>query len=159
MWRCFKRQREVLHGHIKKCRGDKSATTMYSYVSTVCRLAVVVALGLAAKNLHSLATDYWLSNFKNVILVRLSGPVWEAERPAALPPSGPMVGWSVGVVASWLEDVDMGVPAATLRAQGVNGADLLIFQTPSELARDLGTTPFVAKKVLRLRDQHAPLHA
>ena len=43
--------------------------------------------------------------------------------------------------------------------QGVNGADLLTFQTPVELARDLGTTPFVAKKVLKLRDEHAALHA
>ena len=120
---------------------------------------VVVALDLEAKNLHLLATDHWLSNPKNVVLIRLSGPAWESEGPIAQSPADPIVGWSVGAVASWLEDLDMCGPAATLRAQGVSGADLMAFQSPTELARDLGTTPFVAKKVLRLRGQHAPLHA
>ena len=155
----LKRHREVLQGRIKKCRGGKSATMMYSYPFTLCRRAVVVTLDLEAKNLHLLATDHWLSNPKNVVLIRLSGPAWESEGPIAQSPADPIVGWSVGAVASWLEDLDMCGPAATLRAQGVSGADLMAFQSPAELARDLGTTPFVAKKVLRLRDQHAPLHA
>ena len=93
------------------------------------------------------------------MLVRLTGPVWEAESPTAPLQPDPMIGWSVGAVASWLEGLDMGGPASTLRAQGVNGADLLTFQTPVEFARDLGTTPSVAKQVLRLRDEHAALHA
>ena len=59
----------------------------------------------------------------------------------------------VGAAASWLEGLDMAGPAAMLSAQGLNGADLLSFQTAAEFARDLGTTVFVARKVLRLRDQ------
>ena len=59
----------------------------------------------------------------------------------------------VGAAASWLEGLDMAGPAAMLSAQGLNGADLLSFQTAAEFARDLGTTIFVARKVLRLRDQ------
>ena len=66
-----------------------------------------------------------------------------------------MAQWDVSAVSSWLEGVDMSGPAAALRAQGVNGADLLAFATAQDFARDLGTTPFVAKKVLRLRDEHA----
>ena len=155
----LKRQREVLQGRAKKCRGGKSTTMMYSYAFTLCRRAVVATLDLEAKNLHMLSADHWLSNPKNVVLVRLSGPVWEADGPATPPQPDPMIGWSVSAVASWLEGLDMGGPASTLRAQGVNGADLLTFQTPVELARDLGTTPFVAKKVLKLRDEHAALHA
>ena len=47
----------------------------------------------------------------------------------------------------------MAGPAATLRAQGLSGAVLLAFQSEAEFARDLGTSLFVAKKVLMLRDQ------
>ena len=66
----------------------------------------------------------------------------------------PMAEWSVGDVASWLAGLDMAGPAAMLSAQGLSGADLLSFESASAFAHDLGTTPFVASKVLRLRDQH-----
>ena len=132
---------------------------MYSYAFTLCRRAVVATLDLEARNLHMLSADHWLSNPKNVVLVCLSGPVWEADCPATPPQPDPMIGWSVSAVASWLEGLDMGGPVSTLRAQGVNSADLLTIQTPVEFARDIGTTPFVAKKVLKLRDEHAALHA
>ena len=41
------------------------------------------------------------------------------------------------------------------RAQGVNGHDLLNICDAEEFCRDLKVTPFVARKVLSLRDQCA----
>ena len=63
--------------------------------------------------------------------------------------------WGVGAVASWLESLDMVGPALSLRAQGVNGEDLLSIRDDKEFCRDLKVTPFVARKVLSLRDQRA----
>ena len=45
-------------------------------------------------------------------------------------------------------------PGAYFRSQGVSGPDLLAFPGVLELAANLHVTPFVARKVLRLRDQH-----
>ena len=126
---------------------------MYSYAFTLCRRAVVATMDLSAKNLHMLATDHWLADTKNVVVLRLSEPAWESDD-AAVTSTVPMAEWSVGAVAAWLEGMDMAGPASMLSAQGLNGADLLSFQSASAFARDLGTTPFVANKVLRLRDEH-----
>ena len=112
-------------------------------------------MDLSAKNLHLLSTDHCLSNPGNVRVLRLSEPAWVTTEPAAAAVASPMAQWDVSAVSSWLESLDMSGPAATLRAQGVNGADLLAFATPTDFAHNLGTTPFVAKKVLRLRDSHA----
>ena len=149
----LKQHREALQGRPKKCRGGKSATMMYSYAFTLCRRAVVATMDLSAKNLHLLTTDHWLTDSKNVVVLRLSEPAWETDV-AAVTSTVPMAEWSVGAVASWLEGMDMAGPAAILSAQGLDGADLLSFQSASAFACDLGTTPFVAKKVLRLRDEH-----
>ena len=46
-------------------------------------------------------------------------------------------------------------PAMSLRAQGVNGHDLLNICDAEEFCRDLKVTPFVARKVLSLRGQCA----
>ena len=127
---------------------------MYSYAFTLCRRAVVVTMDLSAKNLHLLTTDHWLSDCKNVMVLRLAEAAWESPEPAAPPTEEPMATWGVGAVASWLESLDMVGPAAALKAQGVSGKDLVAFQSEPEFARDLCTTPFVARKVLMLRDQH-----
>ena len=65
-----------------------------------------------------------------------------------------MTTWGVGAVATWLESLDMAGPAACLKVQGVNGRDLVAFESAAEFSRDLDTTHFVAKKVLGLRNQH-----
>ena len=148
----LKQHREALQGRPKKCRGGKSAIMMYSYAFTLCRRAVIATMDLSAKNLHMLATDHWLADTKNVMVLHLSEPAW-VTTDGAVASTTPMAEWSVGAVASWLEGLDMAGPAAMLSAQGLNGADLLSFQTAAEFARDLGTTIFVARKVLRLRDQ------
>ena len=66
-----------------------------------------------------------------------------------------MSAWSVSEVAHWLEGLDMVGPAMPLQAQGVNGEDLLNIHDAEEFCRDLKVTPFVARKVLSLRDQRA----
>ena len=38
--------------------------------------------------------------------------------------------------------------------QGVGGMDLVTFESEQHLAHDLGLTPFVAAKVLKLRNQY-----
>ena len=45
-------------------------------------------------------------------------------------------------------------PAAYFRSQGVGGMDLVTFASEQHLAHDLGLTPFVAAKVLKLRNQY-----
>ena len=80
--------------------------------------------------------------------------VWKETADEVVASTAPMAEWSVGAVASWLEGLDMAGPAAMLSAQGLNGADLLSFESAFANAHDLGTTPFVAKKVLMLRGQH-----
>ena len=51
--------------------------------------------------------------------------------------------------------LDMVGPALSLQAQGVNGEDLLNIRDDKEFCRDLKVAPFVARKVLSLRDQRA----
>ena len=155
----LKQHREALQGRAKKCRGGKSATMMYSYAFTLCRRAVIATMDLSAKNLHLLTTDHWLSDSKNVMVLRLTEAAWESSGPASPPAEEPMEMWGVGAVANWLESMDMAGPAASLKAQGVSGKDLIAFQTEAEFVRDLCTTPFAARKVLMLRDQHLSVHA
>ena len=150
----IKQHREALQGRAKKCRGGKSATMIYSYAYTLCRRAVVVTLDLSANNLHLFDTDHWLSNPKNVMVLHLTETAFVTPEPAAPTDEEPMAKWSVAAVSAWLESSDMAGPAATLKVQGVSGMDLVAFQSASDLARDLGTTPFVAKKVFKLRNQH-----
>ena len=150
----LKRHRETLQGRPKKCRGGKSTTMMYSYEFTLCRRAVIVTLDLSANNLHLLKEDHWLSNPKNVLVLRLDEPAWTTGEATGPAETNDMATWAVADLARWLEAHDMAGPATHFRSQGVNGGDFLAFTTADELAHDLRTTPFVAKKVLRLRDAH-----
>ena len=83
---------------------------------------------------------------------------WEsaaAETPAsqALPPSREqMAAWGVDQLADFLTTKDLRGPAEVLRASGVAGADLLAWDTATELLVDLKLTPFAARKVLATRD-------
>ena len=65
-----------------------------------------------------------------------------------------MTTWTVEEVATWMESQDMVGPAAFFRTQAANGKDLLSFETAQQLSRELGTTAFLARKVLLLRDGH-----
>ena len=67
----LKRNREVLQGRPKVCKGGKSGTMMYAYPYTLCRRAVVATFDLSASNLELLQTDHWLSDSRNVMQLRL----------------------------------------------------------------------------------------
>ena len=150
----LKHHRETLQGRAKKCRGGKSATMMYSYPFSLCRRAVVATLDLSAKNLHMLKTDHWLSNTENVIVLPLTTTAWQCASSTAPMMAPSMENWGVEAVANWLEAADMVGPAAYLRSQGVTGQDLMSYTSEPAFAGDLALTPFVARKVLRLRDEH-----
>ena len=127
---------------------------MYSYAFTLCRRAVVATLDLSAQNIHLLSTDHWLSDPRNVIVLNLSEPAWEGADASAIPSPLPMAAWCVSEVARWLEGSDMSGPASILRSQGVNGEDLVSFETAVQFSHDVGLSMFAARKILRLRDQH-----
>ena len=48
-------------------------------------------------------------------------------------------------------------PASLLQSQGVNGEDLVSFETAVQFSRGGGLSMFAAQKILRLRDQHLAL--
>jgi hypothetical protein len=68
--------RETLQGRAKVDLGGKSSTMMYAYPFTLCRRAVVATLDNAASNLNFFGTHHWLSDKKNVIVLRLTAPAW-----------------------------------------------------------------------------------
>ena len=81
----LKRQREVLQGQPKKCLGGKSATMKFAYPFTLSRRAVVVTMDLSADNLGLLETDHWLSDPKNVMVVKLTERAWMDGTASAAP--------------------------------------------------------------------------
>ena len=153
----LKRNREMLQGRPKVCKGGKSATMKYAYPLTLCRRAVVVTMDLSAANMDLLYTDHWLSDPLNVMLVKLTEPAWETG--AAVPQAVPltkreiMSEWRVGDVVSFLTRKDLAGPASVMHANGVNGADLLDI-TKSTLEQDLRMSSFAARKVVSARDMY-----
>ena len=65
--RFLKKNREVLQGRPKVCKGGKSGTMIYAYPFTLRRRAVVATFDLSAANLRMLRTDHWLSDARNVL--------------------------------------------------------------------------------------------
>ena len=63
-----------------------------------------------------------------------------------------MAAWSVDAVANFLEAEDAEGLASVVRANAVNGSDLLSF-TVSTCATDLHCTAFAAKKLMTLREK------
>ena len=64
-----------------------------------------------------------------------------------------MLSWTADELADFLTSVDLRGPSQALQAAGVNGADFLEWNAPSELQASLRTTPFTAKKLLAERDK------
>ena len=153
----LKRNREVLQGRAKVCKGGKSSTMMYAYPYTLCRKAVVATLDTSATNLHLFSTDSWLSDARNCLVLRLTREVWDntsgVEQPAPPPPSPQqrMQAWTVAELASFLSARDMDGPARYLQSQGVCGSDFLSI-TCDTLVQDLRCTLFVAKKLVGIRN-------
>jgi len=151
----LKKNREMLQGRPKVCKGGKSATMKYAYPFTLCRRAVVVTMDLSAANLGLFQTDHWLADSKNAILLKLTESAWETGRSSsgAVPIDRRAIlsSWSVAELRTFLEGKDLSGPAAALHANGVNGSDLLE-TTAATLEQDLRMTPFAARKVAQARD-------
>ena len=113
-----------------------------------------MTLDLSADNLHLFQEDHWLSNPKNVLVLRLDEPAWTTGEATGPAETNDMATWGVAELARWLETHDMAGAAARFHSQGVNGGGVVAFTTADGLTHDLRTTPFVAKKVLQLRDAH-----
>ena len=151
----LKRNREMLQGRPKKCKGGKSATMKFSYPFTLARRAVVVTMDLSAANLDLFATDHWLSNPQNVVLVKMTAPVWAPGANAApatsLSRRDALATFSVAEVADLLKTRDLAGPASALQANGVNGTDLLRMTT-TQLEQELRLSVFASRKVICARD-------
>ena len=130
---------------------------IYAYSFTLCRRAVVITMDMSAANLHLLETDHWLSDSKNVQIVRLTAPAWNAgdELPPAHDPPRQEVlsAWSVREVVAFLNAKDLEGPASVFQSNGVNGADLLAM-TAESMVRDLRLSPFAGRKVASARDAY-----
>ena len=69
--------REVLQGQAKEEWGGRSATMKFAYPYTLCRRGVVATFDSSARNLDALATNHWLADNRNVIVLELTSPAWE----------------------------------------------------------------------------------
>ena len=118
--------REVLQGRPKECKGGRAATMKFSYPFTFARRAIVATFDLSAHNLDFFKEHHWLSNPRNVIVLRLSGPAWQGAA-VAVPravlsrPEDQVASWDVKAVASWMEARDAHGIAAVFRANGMCG--------------------------------------
>jgi hypothetical protein len=63
---------ESLQGRAKETFGGKTTTMMYAYRHR----AVVATFDLSAKNLDFFAKHHWLSDSRNVIVMKLHDPAW-----------------------------------------------------------------------------------
>ena len=83
-----------------------------------------------ADNLRLLHADHWLSDPRNVKVLRLAGPSWQkGEDDAAAAQQAPsrhdeMTAWSAKTVAGFFEQADLSGPAKLLFQAGVTSADM-----------------------------------
>ena len=127
---------------------------IYSYPFTLAKRGVVATLDLTAANLHMLRTNHWLKHSRNVTLLQLTGPAFQApgQPLQPLPAKERMAAWTVDELANFYSQQDAAAVAEMLQRHSVNGADLLEFENWQQLLDDLNTVPFVAKKAFHLRD-------
>ena len=153
--------RESLQGRPKLLKGARSATMKHAYEFTLTHRAVVATLDLSAANIDLFASDHWLSDPRNVALLRLDTPAWQGASTPHLPPMAPLAAdamhaWRVAGVVAFLERQDLHGPAALLYANGLDGHDLAN-TTMEELTTELRLSRFAAGKVLRARDAYFAL--
>ena len=102
-----------------------------------------------------LENDRWLSDTKNVMLLKLTALAWTTcgqSLPApVLPARDQMWAWTADGVVSWARAQDLAGPAAVLYASGVDGKDLLNIDFET-LVQGVRLTPFAARKILAARD-------
>ena len=152
----LQKNREVLQGRPKICKGGKSGTMIYSYAFSLSRRAVIATFDLSAANLRLLRTHHWISDPRNVLQLHLDSAAWDTADDGSLGPAvssrEKMASWSVDELADFLIAEDMKGPATTLQNAAVNGADFLEWTEPATLQEDLKLLPFVARKLLKCRD-------
>ena len=68
--------RESLQGRVKQGSGGRPCTMMYAYPFTLCHRAVVATMGLSASNQLCFSEHHWLSDSRNVMLLRLEEQAW-----------------------------------------------------------------------------------
>ena len=84
----LKHHREVLQGRAKQCKGGQSATNVYAFSYCLARRGVVATFDLSATSLDAFTEDHWLSDRRNVIVLRLSEQAYIDPKGEKLPPIG-----------------------------------------------------------------------
>ena len=147
----LKANREALQGRPKLLLGGRSQTMRYAYPYALARRAVVATADLGAANLHLLSSDHWLSDPRNVRVLRLDAPasalLAQGAPLAALSPEEKMRTWSVAEVVSFLKSNDLDGPANVVFTHGVRGQDLLTLDF-NDLVDDLRLSRFSAGRIL-----------
>ena len=64
-----------------------------------------------------------------------------------------MSAWTPDEVAAWLESCGASGLVPVILCSAVDGMDLLSFDDPELLVKDLRCTPFAARKLLQLRER------
>lgn len=147
----LKTNRESLQGRPKVLKGGRSQTMRYAYPFTLARRAVVVTMDLSADNLHLLDSDHWLSNSKNVVVVRLSSSTWLNAPSSSTTARDDMTSWSVAEVTKFFAAHDLCGPASILAANGVRGRDLVNFTL--EDLKDMHLSGFAMQRLFAARDE------
>ena len=90
------KNREILQGRTKACKGGQSATMVYSYPYTLARRAVVATFDLSASHLSAFYKDHWLANRQNVIVLWLEEEAFikpvQTPRGSGVPTLPPIAG-------------------------------------------------------------------
>ena len=162
----IQQNREALQGRPKLTKAGKSASMMYAFEFSLCRRAVVVTMDLSAKNLHLFETDHWLSDPRNVLLLRLDGPAWvgDSGAPNLVPLGHPaasgddMRTWGPRRVAAWMDAHGFLAPSRVCLENAVAGADLCEMHV-EDLVNGLRILPWAAAKLLSMRDAHVATRA
>ena len=151
----LKRNRETLQGRPKALRGGRSQTMRFAYPFTLARRAVVVTMDLSAANINLLDSDHWLSDARNVKVLRLNEQAWVSSsstlpRTVTQDPRDVMRRWRAADVTAFLTANDLEGPADVLFKNGVGGEDLATL-TMAVMTRDLRLSAFAAGKILTAR--------
>jgi len=153
----LKKARETLQGRPKGQKGGRAQTMRYAYPYTLARRAVVVTMDLSVANLEMLQTDHWLSDARNVMVLRLAEPAWQGQdiplRPVLRSSQETLCCWSAAEVFGFLKAQDLEGPAGVLFKQGVRGRDFAVV-TLGDLVEDLRLSKLASRNVLEARDRY-----
>ena len=90
------------------------------------------------------------SGYPSVSTWKVDDPIFPAQQPSA---RSSMSAWTPDEVATWLASCGAGGLAPVIQVSAVDGMDLLSFDDPELLVKDLRCTPFAARKLLQFRDR------